>query len=134
MSGYKHIETTVAGFIAGRYRSVAEIGAGNNTHAAELISRAGVRIFCTDIFIPSGILTVSYVLSDVCTPDYSLFSGVESIFAIRPVDEMMDSLVHLASVINADLFVYHLGFEGHNHPHRIINCGIPLCQYVTRQS
>ncbi|MFH0967268.1 MAG: UPF0146 family protein [Methanobacteriota archaeon] len=134
MSGYKHIETAIAGFISGRYRSVAEIGTGYNTHAAELISRAGVNIFCTDLFIPSGIRIVPYVQCDVCTPDYFLFSGVESIFAIRPVEEMMDPLIHLATFINADLYVYHLGFEGYNYPHRIINCSVPLCQYVIHQN
>ena len=134
MTGYKHIETAVARFIAGRYRSAAEIGAGANTHASELIYRSGIDVFCVDLSIPDGILTVPYFRCDVYTPDLSLFSGVECIFAIRPIEEMMDALIHLASVINADLYVYHLGFEGHNHPHRIINCGVLLCQYITRQN
>lgn len=134
MTGYKHIESAIARFIAGRYRPVAEIGTGCNTHAAELIYRAGIDIFCADIFIPPGTLTVPYVRCDVCTPDYSMFSGVESIFAIRPVEEMMGGLVRLAGTINADLYVYHLGFEGYNHHHRIIDCGVPLFQYVTRRN
>jgi uncharacterized protein len=134
MSGYKHIESAIARFIIGRYRSVAEIGAGYNTHAAELINRAGIDVFCADIYIPSGILTVPYERSNVYSPDYSLFSGVECIFAIRPVEEMMGSLIDLASIINADLYVYHLGFESYNHPHRIIDCGVLLCQYITRRN
>jgi len=55
MSGYKYIETTVARFIASRYRFVVEAGAGTNIHAAELIQRAGVHITCIDLFIPDGI-------------------------------------------------------------------------------
>ena len=134
MTGYKHIETAVARFIAGRYRSAAEVGTGSNMHAAELLFRAGIDIFCVDIFIPNGICRVPYFQCDISRPDYSLFSRVECIFAIRPVEEMMGALIHLAVVSQADLFVYHLGFEGYNHPHRIIDCGVPLCQYVIRQN
>jgi uncharacterized UPF0146 family protein len=134
MNGYKYIETAVARFISGRYRIVAEIGAGSNMHAAELISRAGIEIFCVDICIPSGILLVPYIRYDVCTTDYHLFSDVECIYAIRPVEEMMASLIRLASAINADLYIYHLGFEGYSHPHRIIDCGVPLHRYITRRN
>ena len=134
MTGYKHIEITIGRFIAGRYHTVVEAGAGTNTHAAELIQRAGTRVTCIDLFIPSGFLSVPYLLCDVSTPDYSIFTGVECIYAIRPVEEMIAPLIRLAETVNADLIVYHLGFEGYPHPHRLINCGIPLCQYVTRQN
>ena len=134
MSGYKHIETAIARFIAGRYRSVAEVGTGCNTHAAELIRRAGVDIFCVDIFIPTGTVIVPYFTCDVHKPDYSLFSDVESIFAIRPVEEMMSDLIDLATTLNVDLYVYHLGFEGYGNHHQIIDCGVSLCQYFIRRN
>jgi uncharacterized UPF0146 family protein len=134
MSGYKYIETTVARFIASRYRFVVEAGAGTNIHAAELIQRAGVHITCIDLFIPDGIFPVSYVMCDVNNPDYSLFTGVECIYAIRPGEEMICPLIHIAQRINADFLVYHLGFEGYKHPGKIIEKDVGLRQYVTRQN
>lgn len=134
MSGYKHIEIIVARFIAGRYRSVVEAGAGSNTHAAELIQRSGTCVTCIDLFIPSGFLIVPYIRFDVSTSDYSLFTGVDCIYAIRPVEEMMAPLIRFARTINADLIVYHLGFEGYPHRHRVIECGVPLIQYIIRQN
>jgi uncharacterized UPF0146 family protein len=134
MSGYKHIETTFARFIAGRYRSVVEAGAGENIHAARLIQRAGTKVTCIDLFVPPGILPVPYLICDVSDPDYSLFTGVDCIYSIRPVEEMMEPLIRLASAVNADLIVYHLGFEGYPYPRIVIDCGIPLSRYVTRQN
>nr|WP_319537947.1 UPF0146 family protein [uncultured Methanospirillum sp.] len=133
MSGYKHIETSIAQYIAGRYRSVLEIGSGHNTHAAELIQRAGVSVTCSDLTIPLGILLVPFMVLDVCAVNESI-TDVECILAIRPIEEMMGPLIRFASRCDADLLVYHLGFEGYSHPHRIIDCGVPLCLYVTRQS
>lgn len=133
MSGYKHIETLIARYISGRYHSVLEIGTGHNTHAAELIQRSGILITCSDLSIPQGVLLVPYVIFDVCSPDKEYIS-VDCIFAIRPTEEMMSSLVMYAQRCNADLLVYHLGFEGYSHPHKIINCGVCLCQYVTHQN
>ncbi|HWQ62806.1 MAG TPA: UPF0146 family protein [Methanospirillum sp.] len=133
MSGYKHIETLIARFIAGRYHSVLEIGTGHNIHAAELIQRSGVLVTCSDLTIPKGFHLVPYVIFDVCTPDKK-FSSVDCILAIRPIEEMMSSLILFAKQCDADLLVYHLGFEGYSHPHQIINCGVSLCQYVTHQN
>lgn len=134
MSGYKHIETSIARFIAGRYCSVLEIGTGRNTHAAELMQRAGVTVICSDLSIPPGHLTVAYEILDVYNPDPCRSFEVECILAIRPIEEMMSPLIQFATGLNIDLVVYHLGFEGYNHPHRITDCGVPLSQYVTRQS
>ncbi|PWR74112.1 UPF0146 family protein [Methanospirillum lacunae] len=133
MSGYKHIETLIARYIAGRYHSVLEIGTGHNTHAAELIQRSGISVTCSDLSIPQGLLLVPYVIFDVGSPDNKIFF-VECILAIRPIEEMMSSLILYAQRCGADLLVYHLGFEGYSHPHQIINCGVSLCQYVTRQN
>ena len=134
MSGYKHIETTIARFISLRYRSVVEAGAGANIHAAELLQRAGVSVTCIDLFLPDGILSVRYLKCDVNNPDYSIFSGAECIYAIRPVEEMIYPLILLARNLNTDLLVYHLGFETFLWPCKIIEPKIPLFQYVTRQS
>ena len=134
MSGYKHIETSLARFIAGRYQSALEIGTGRNTHAAELLQRAGVMVLCSDLTIPKDLIFVPYTRLDVCTADPSQFQDYECIFAIRPIEEMMGDLIRFASKINTDLYVYHLGFEGYAYPHQIITGDIQLFQYVTRQS
>ena len=70
---------------------------------------------------------------DVCENNENC-KNAECILSIRPIEEMMGPLIRFASRCNADLLVYHLGFEGYSHPHRIIDCGVPLCLYVTRQS
>ncbi len=133
MSGYKHIETLIARYIAGHYRSVLEIGTGQNTHVAELLQRAGVSVTCSDLKIPSGILVVPYMVLDIFTPE-EITPSVECILAIRPIEEMMAPLISFAEWCDTDLLVYHLGFEGYSHPHRIIDCGVPLCLYVTHQN
>ena len=132
MDGYKHIETSIARFIAARYQCVAEVGAGSNTHAAELILRAGVRITCTDIHRPDLITCVPYIVDDVSSPDLRIYQNAECLYAIRPVEEMMRPLLDLSRKIGSDLYVYHLGFEGYNAEHTIINCGVPLHQYNRR--
>jgi uncharacterized protein len=134
MCGYKHIETTIARFIAGRYQSVLEVGAGRNTHTAELLQRAGVSVLCSDLTIPSGFLLVPYMILDICNPGSEKISTVECVYAIRPIEEMMASLIEFSTRNNQDLLVYHLGFEGYSHPHRLIDCGVPLCQYVIHQN
>lgn len=132
MSGYKHIETAVAAFIAARYRSAAEIGAGENLHAASLLLRAGVDIICTDWNLPSGFMNVPYYRDDITAPDVSIYSGRECLYAIRPVEEMIDPMIRLAREINADLFVYHLGFEGYGPQKPVPGCRVPLHQYFSR--
>lgn len=134
MSGYKHIETLIARFISGRYGSVLEIGTGRNTHAAEQMQRAGLRVTCSDLTIPQTTLLVPYEILDICNPMVNNTFEVDCILSIRPIEEMMASLIAFAGIQNSDLLVYHLGFEGYSHPHKIIDCGVPLCQYVTRQS
>lgn len=134
MSGYKHIETAVARFISLRYHSVVEAGPGSNLHAAELIQRAGLQIICIDLFIPPGILPVTYKICDISQPKCSFFSGIECIYSIRPGEEMIGPLILLARRIKSDLIVYHLGFELSHYPSRVVDAEIPLLQYVTRQS
>jgi uncharacterized protein len=132
MDGYKHIETSIAGFIAGKYQRVVEVGAGANLHTAELIQRAGVQIICTDLHFPDLFSLVPCIPDDVLSPDLSLYEGAECLYAIRPIEEMMGSLIDLARKIEADLYVYHLGFEGYLAEHQVIDCGVPLHQYHQR--
>jgi uncharacterized protein len=130
MSGYKHIETSVAEYIAGRYRSAIEVGAGPNLHAAELLFRAGILKWCTDIVVPSTVF-VPYIYDDIFFPNAELYLGIECIYTIRPVEEMIPPLIRLTRMVGAELCVYHLGFEGTNRPAPIPDCNIPLHRYVT---
>lgn len=130
MSGYKHIETVIARYIAGRYRSVIEIGAGSNLHAARLLFRAGILTRCSDISLPIGILSVPYVYDDVINPNLSFYSGSDCIYSIRPTEEMIPSLIRLANTVHSDLLIYHLGFEGTDRPAPVTGCDVPLHNYV----
>ena len=130
MSGYKHIETAIARFIAGRYRSVIEAGAGANLHAATLLFRSGILIRCVDIIDPPLFSCIPYVKDDVSDPELRLYQGCDCIYAIRPVEEMIPPLIRLAQSVHADLIVYHLGFEGTNRPAPLPGCEVPLHMYV----
>jgi hypothetical protein len=46
---------------------------------------------------------------------------------------MIPPLIELARRINADLIVYHLGFESYENGGEIIDCGVLLHQYHIRQ-
>jgi uncharacterized UPF0146 family protein len=59
-----------------------------------------------------------------------LYEHCECIYAIRPVEEMIPSLIGLARRIKADLYIYHLGFEGTDRPAPVSGCEVPLHQYV----
>jgi len=130
MSGYKHIETEIARYIVWRYHSAVETGAGENLHAAHLLFRAGVLKRCTDIVVPKKMLFIPYVYDDVFSPQLSLYSDCECIYAIRPVEEMIPCLIRLAQAIGVDLLIYHLGFEGTDKPAPVSGCDVSLHQYV----
>ncbi|HOJ95407.1 MAG TPA: UPF0146 family protein [Methanospirillum sp.] len=130
MSGYKYIETAVARFIAGRYRSVIEAGAGTNLHAASLLFRSGILIRCIDIIDPPRWSCVPYFKDDIDHPNLCLYQNCDCIYAIRPTEEMIPPLIRLSEQIQADLIVYHLGFEGADRPAPIAGCDVPLHMYV----
>jgi uncharacterized protein len=130
MSVYKHIETVIARFIAGRYSSAVEAGAGENLHAAGLLFRAGLLKRCTDITIPKKNIAVPYVLDDVSSPELSYYTDSMCIYAIRPTEEMIPALIRLAQAVQVDLLVYHLGYEGTDRPSPIPDCEVPLHRYV----
>jgi len=118
------------------YTSVVEVGAGSNLTAAQVLYDAGINLICTDIIPYRGEIPFLYVIDTIWDPDISLYSHADCIYAIRPTEEMMSSLIRVAMRVNADLLIYHLGFEGYESDIRpdIIDCGVPLMRYVRRQN
>jgi uncharacterized UPF0146 family protein len=129
MGAHKHIERTIGAWIASRYRSAAEIGVGNNDAAARAIAAAGKRVICTDIRQAEECPGVSFAIDDIFSPDETLYDGVEVIYAIRPAVEMVPALIALASRLDCDLIIYHLGFESYGNGGEIIDCGVTLHRY-----
>lgn len=133
MGDYKHIETSIGKYIASNYTRAIEVGIGRNEEAAKIVSTAGALILCTDVKALgiSGVLP--FFQDDIFSPDDSLYTGAEVIYAIRPAPEMIPPLIELARRINADLIVYHLGFESYENGGEIIDCGVLLHKYHIRQ-
>ena len=131
MGGHKHIETCIGTYIASHYTSAVEIGIGNNTVAAECIRAAGKTIRCTDIRETTPDEGLDFFVNDVFEPDFDIYSGAEVIYAIRPGIEMIPPLISLAQHIDADLLVYHLGFERYQDGGETIDCGVVLHRYYS---
>jgi uncharacterized protein len=129
MSRDKHIERCIGEYIARHYRKVVEIGAGRNTVAARILMDAGVDIRCTDIRPCGQNAGIPILQDDICTPDLAIYEHAELLFAIRPGEEMMAPLIALACRVNADLIIYHLGFEMYGDGGEIIDCGVILHRY-----
>lgn len=132
MGPYKHIETATGRYIAGKYRRAIEVGIGRNTVAAEILCETGALMRCTDIKKLEHPSHFSFVQDDVFEPDVSLYQGADLIYAIRPGIEMIPPLVTLARQVNADLLVYHLGFEKYGDGGETIDCGVVLHRYYKR--
>jgi uncharacterized protein len=129
MAGYKHIEQCIGRYIADRYHSVVEVGIGTNFTAAELISKSGLNVRCTDLknqVPPEG---MGFFPDDVYSPDLPLYTGADLVYSIRPAEEMVPPLLDLARWLNCDLIVYHLGFEGCGDRGEIIDCGVIIHRY-----
>lgn len=107
----KHrIEEAAGRYIAAHYSSAVEVGFGGKTYAAEIVSAAGIPVFCTDVHAyPDS--AVPSVVDDCVEPRLSLYAGADVIYAIRPGLEIVPALISLASRVHADLVIYHLGFE-----------------------
>jgi len=133
MGDYKHIETCIGKYIASHYTRAIEIGIGRNEEAAKIVSSTGALMRCTDVKAPGSFGSLPFFLDDIFSPDDSLYTGAEVIYAIRPAPEMIPPLILLAERINADLIVYHLGFESYDNGGEIIDCGVLLHQYHMRQ-
>ena len=132
MGSYKHIEHAVGEFIAGRYTRAVEAGIGRNTGAAEILAKKGLLLRTTDIKpleYPPGL---HFAHDDIFEPDLSLYRGADVIYAIRPAIEMVPALTCIAKAVNADLVVYHLGFEIYENGGEKIDCGVTLHRYCTR--
>ncbi|WP_048061976.1 UPF0146 family protein [Methanocorpusculum labreanum] len=124
------IETAVGRYIAANYRSAVEVGFGGKTTAAEIVQNAGIPVLCTDVHAyAEG--PVPSVVDDCVEPTISLYQAAGVIYAIRPGTEIVPALIELATRINADLIVYHLGFELYeNGGERIVTDGVMLHRYV----
>ena len=133
MSGYKHIETCIGTYIAARYDSAIEVGIGETADAARIILSAGKRIRCTDIRHDLPVEGLSFSIDNVFDPDIRLYEGADVIYAIRPAIEMVPPLIALVRRVDADLLVYHLGFELWGDGGEVIDCGVPLHRYHRRQ-
>ncbi|MFA4861333.1 UPF0146 family protein [Methanoregula sp.] len=131
MGSYKHIETTIGEYLAGRYTRAVEVGIGRNTTAAEILGCAGVLTRATDVKeIPDSPVTVT--VDDVFDPVISLYNQADVIYAIRPAIEMIPPLIALAQRTGCDLVVYHLGFETYGDGGEKIDCGVILHRYVRK--
>jgi uncharacterized protein len=132
MCDYKHIETCVGNYIATHYSRAIEVGIGRNEEAAHIVRDAGRLVHCTDIKAVEISSSLPFSRDDIFSPDLSLYAGTEVIYAIRPAIEMIPPLMDLAQNINADLIVYHLGFESWENGGEIIDCGVLLHRYHVR--
>jgi uncharacterized UPF0146 family protein len=134
MDGYKHIERCIGGYLAGRYTRAVEVGIGKNTDAAEILADAGILLNSTDVKDLPVPEKLTFTVDDIFSPDLSIYQGADVIYAIRPAIEMIPPLVTLAQQINADLVVYHLGFETYGNGGEKIDCGVTLHRYVRCQN
>ncbi len=133
MDEYKHIETCIGRYIARNYQHAVEVGIGKNTDAAEILSRDGKLLRCTDIKkvpVPEDLV---FFADDVFSPDISRYQGADVIYAIRPAIEMIPPMIAVAQSINCDLLVYHLGFESYGNGAETIDCGVIIHRYNRRQ-
>ena len=74
------------------------------------------------------------VVDDCVEPQLSLYEHADLIYAIRPGVEIVPALIRLARQANADLLVYHLGFEVYMDGGERIPVGdVLLHRYVTRR-
>jgi uncharacterized UPF0146 family protein len=133
MSRDKHIERCIGEYIARHYRKAVEIGVGSNTVAARILRDAGVDIRCTDIRPQEQAGEIPILQDDICAPDLAIYEHANLLYAIRPGEEMMAPLIALARRVNADLIVYHLGFECYGDGGEIIDCGVIVHRYCCQK-
>ncbi|RXE55992.1 hypothetical protein ABH15_07260 [Methanoculleus taiwanensis] len=132
MSGHKRIEQSIGEFIAARYRDAVEIGIGNNPGAARVVAAGGALRRCTDIRHGISHEGLSVTVDDIFEPDLALYAGADLLYAIRPGIEMIPSMIALARRVDADLLVYHLGFEIYENGGEIVDPGTVLRRYHRR--
>lgn len=100
----------MAGYIAERYRSVAEIGIGHFPGVAYALRNRGIRVFATDVkpFAYDGFSVVS---DDITEPDIALYADIQLIYSVRTPSELVPYMVTLARAVSADLIVKPLSSE-----------------------
>jgi len=134
MGGYKHIEKSIGTYIAAHYRDAVEVGVGENTDAAHILNAAGVRVRAIDVKALVHPDWLHFSVDDIFKPDLSKYGGADVIYAIRPAEEMVSSLIALAQLVNCDLLIYHLGFESYGNWGERIDCGVLLHRYHRHQN
>ena len=134
MDGYKHIETCVGEYIAGKYTRAVEVGIGRNAEAARILADGKRLLLATDVKAMPVPGDIPFITDDVFEPDISRYAGADVIYSIRPAIEMVPPLIALAERINCDLLVYHLGFETWGSGGERIDCGVILHRYFRRQN
>ena len=98
------------GYIAGKYRSVAEIGIGHAPGVAYALKNRGIRVFATDVK-PFSYDGLSVMHDDITDPDISLYTGTQLIYSLRTPSELVSYMESLARTISADLIVKPLSSE-----------------------
>ncbi len=134
MDVHKHLVKTFAEYIACHYRRPVEVGVGRNWTAATLLAERGFPVVCTDIHPAEPPGGVCFVVDDIWEPDLARYGHPDVIFAIRPAPEMVPPMRLVAERVNADLLVYHLGFEVAGNGGDLIDCGVLIHRYHCRQN
>lgn len=132
MGAYKHIEKCTGEYIGRRYSRAVEVGIGNNSVTAEILSAKSVLVGCTDVRNIQLPACLHFTRDDIFSPELSVYTGADVIYSIRPAIEMIPPLMDLARSVNCDLIVYHLGFESYESGGEIIDCGVLLHRYHTK--
>jgi uncharacterized UPF0146 family protein len=121
-------------YISQHYHCAVEVGVGANMDCVRMMQDAGKEVRCTDIRPVLAAPGITLRIDDIFEPDLTFYQGADVIYAIRPGVEMVPPLMNLASRIGADLLVYHLGFEMYGDGGEIIDCGVILHRYCTREN
>jgi len=127
------IETAIGDYFKSQhYTSAVEIGFGGKTVVAKILIDAGIPVICTDIHTyPNS--PVPSIVDDCVEPKLSIYKDVDFIYAIRPGIEIVPAIIQLAKKVNADLIIYHLGFEVYLDGGELIDVGdIVLHRYVKK--
>lgn len=98
------------GYIAEKYRSVAEIGIGHAPGVAYALRNRGIRVFATDVR-PFSYDGLSVLHDDITDPDISLYTGTQLLYSVRTPSELVSYMESLARTISADLIVKPLSSE-----------------------
>lgn len=97
-------------YIVDRYKYGVEIGIGHFPDVALALEAAGVRVFATDIK-PFRYKGLKVIVDDVTAPHWSLYAGLDLIYALRPPLELFPYMRRLAKGIGAALIVKPLASE-----------------------